>query len=143
MPTGSELRAEVLEEAKKCVCQDRQNTYGDAEDNFADIAKVWSVLLSDKLRTDFDALDVAQMSAAVKLCRLKGNKLHRDSWVDTAGYSACGGGIAKRIAEELASAVIAMEARMADVAARDKYPRPFTATGEVSIGDAQADFGSL
>ena len=39
-PTGTELRREALHQVESCVCQDRQNTYGDAEDNFADIAAI-------------------------------------------------------------------------------------------------------
>jgi len=34
--------------------------------------------------------DVALMMALLKIARLKGNPIHGDSWVDLAGYAACG-----------------------------------------------------
>ena len=39
MKTGTELRREALREVEGCVCKDRQNSYGDAESNFAVIAQ--------------------------------------------------------------------------------------------------------
>jgi hypothetical protein len=36
---------------------------------------------------------VALFLACVKIARLSNNKAHRDSWVDLAGYAACGGGM--------------------------------------------------
>ena len=38
-------RAEVLDGAKACVCQNREQEYGAIENNFAMIADMWSVYL--------------------------------------------------------------------------------------------------
>ena len=94
MKSGSELRADALEEAKLAVCRDRQNAYGDAEDNFADIADVMNVVFADKLADGeaFTALDVAKWNVLQKVCRLSGTHDHRDTWVDIAGHAACGAG---------------------------------------------------
>jgi len=42
----------------------------------------------------FKPVDVAAMMALMKLGRIAGNPAHMDSWIDLAGYSACGGEIA-------------------------------------------------
>ena len=39
-------RKEILKAAEKCVCGDREQDYGSPEDNFARIAKLWSVYLA-------------------------------------------------------------------------------------------------
>lgn len=95
-PTGTELRKQVLADVERCVCRDRQNTYGDAEDNFADIAKIASVVLRKKLVEPLDAYDAALFQAAVKFARLKTSPMHDDNWTDLAGYAVCGGGLVKR-----------------------------------------------
>ena len=91
--TGTELRREILAMVEGCVCKDRQNTYGDAEDNFSNIATIANVLLGKKLLKPLDALDVAMISAAIKMARLSSSPRHLDNWVDLAGYATCGGGI--------------------------------------------------
>lgn len=94
--SGSDIRRELLRDVEACVCRDRQNTYGDAEDNFADIAKIASVVLAPKLSKHLTAEDVALFSACIKLARLKTSPDHLDNWIDLAGYAVCGGGIVKR-----------------------------------------------
>ena len=47
--TGTELRREILAMVEGCVCKDRQNTYGDAEDNFANIASIANTVLAGKV----------------------------------------------------------------------------------------------
>ena len=42
-------RADCLDTAKKCVCTDRDRAYGKPEDNFALIAKYWSVYLGTEI----------------------------------------------------------------------------------------------
>jgi hypothetical protein len=34
------------------------------------------------------------MNALIKVARLSTNPTHKDSWIDLAGYAACGAGIA-------------------------------------------------
>ena len=84
-------REEVLEQAKKCVCTDRENQYGKPESNFETIALLWMTYLCHEVTAE----DVAIMMMLMKISRLRnGRKDHSDSWVDIAGYAACGGEIA-------------------------------------------------
>lgn len=94
--TGTQLRRELLRQVESCVCADRQNTYGDAEDNFENIADLANVVLQDKLAEPLDAADVAIFSICIKLARLIESPHHIDNWIDGAGYFICGGGIATR-----------------------------------------------
>ena len=50
--------------------------------------------------TVFSAYDVAVMMALLKIARISENPQHMDSWVDLAGYAACGGEIAWKEAQE-------------------------------------------
>lgn len=89
-------RSEILDEAKRCVCGDREEDYGSPENNFSAIARLWSAYFSDDTRdVKFTPLDVAMMMALMKIARIRaGTKA--DSFVDLAGYAACGGEIAAR-----------------------------------------------
>lgn len=93
--TGTERRRQILAEIEKCVCRDRQNTYGDAEDNFRQIARYWS----EWKGVEFTALDVAAMMVFVKLARMKTSPFNLDNWIDAAGYAVCGGGIVSKANE--------------------------------------------
>lgn len=84
------LRAETLDSASRCVLKDRNQAHGDPEDNFSMIAQLWTAFLSYPV----NATQVAAMMALMKIARLKHNPTHEDSWVDLAGYAACGAGIA-------------------------------------------------
>ena len=95
-PTGTELRRDMLRQVESCVCANRQNTYGDAEDNFANIAALANVALQGKLAAPIEAEDVAIFSICIKLARLIQSPEHLDNWIDLAGYAVCGGGIMKR-----------------------------------------------
>lgn len=80
-------RASILDAAKAAVTQDRQATHGNPEDTFGLIAAYWSAHLDRHI----SANDVAVMMTLMKLARIKGNPTHLDSYVDAAGYIACGG----------------------------------------------------
>lgn len=71
---------------------------------------MWSVYLRTKLMpgADLTATDVAALMALLKLCRIRNNPTHVDSWVDLCGYGACGGGIALALkrARELPQAAV-------------------------------------
>ena len=93
----AEIRADVLDTAKGYVLKDRNSTYGSPEDNFRRIAELWNAYL--KIRpvdagAPITSIDVAQMMLLMKVARLAHNPTHKDSWVDAAGYAACGAGIA-------------------------------------------------
>ena len=83
-------RAKCLDTAKALVTSDRNNTYGLPEDSFKDIASLWSSQGVTVGGRSVSASDVALMMICVKLARLKHNPAHNDSWVDIAGYAACG-----------------------------------------------------
>lgn len=88
-------RKTILDAAEKCVCQDRQDTYGKPEDSFGVIADLWTAYLD--IGRDITPVDVAQMMILLKVGRAKENQKHQDNWVDIAGYAACGGEIAAEI----------------------------------------------
>jgi len=92
----AEVREHVLDEAKKCVLKDRNSTYGKPEDNFRRIAELWTAYLGIRPKdvgAPITPTDVAQMMLLMKVARLAHNPTHKDSWVDAAGYIACGAGI--------------------------------------------------
>lgn len=85
-------RKECLDKAAECVLQDRQDQYGDVEDCFKKIARLWNAYLPSTI--ELEPFDVACMMALLKIARIQANPKHGDSWVDLAGYAACGAGIA-------------------------------------------------
>lgn len=88
-------RTEILKKANECVTGYRQQDYGEAEDNFGIIAKLWSAYTG----REYTALDVAMMLGLVKVGRAASGNYHPDNYVDLAGYAACAGEIAGRKAE--------------------------------------------
>lgn len=106
-PEHVNLRKKCLETALKYTTADRNAAHGDPESNFSNIAAYWNahlharygdVLPQNVNGADFalDAVDVALMMAGMKAARLSYNPSHEDSWIDLAGYAACGMDIALR-----------------------------------------------
>lgn len=87
-PGSLSIRGEVLAEANSIVNGARAQTYGGPEDSFKTIAALWGAYKGDT--GAFTTSDVAIMLALLKVARLKNSPDHRDSWVDLAGYAACG-----------------------------------------------------
>ena len=83
-------RKEILETATKMVCGHREQDYGTPENNFEIIAKLWSAYSGHH----FNAVYVAMMMALLKVARIKSGRMTEDSFIDGAGYFACGGEIA-------------------------------------------------
>lgn len=83
-------RPEILEAARKCVCGEREHEYGSPENSFELIAKLWTAYMN----VSFTALDVSMMMGLLKMARIKGGTGTDDSFIDLAGYAACGGEIA-------------------------------------------------
>jgi nucleoside 2-deoxyribosyltransferase len=79
-------RRELLTEAADLVDGDRNAQYGDPRQDFARTATMWGAYLG----TDVEPHDVAALMALLKVSRLKWSPGKRDSWVDLAGYAACG-----------------------------------------------------
>lgn len=93
------MREEILDDAKVCVCGHRKEDYGTPEDSFGVIAEYWNTYLGRRPGTkeapNITAKDVAVMMALLKVARITTGTGTRDSFVDLAGYAACGGEIAE------------------------------------------------
>jgi hypothetical protein len=85
-------RKRVYALADQYTSQDRNTQYGSPENNFGTIASMWAAYLAARPdpNAPVDAGDVAAMLSLVKLARIANNKGKGDSWVDLAGYAACG-----------------------------------------------------
>lgn len=90
-PATTTGRQAVLAAAAAAITGAREDTYGDPEQSFTTIAQFWTAYLDHFIEPH----DVAAMMALLKLARIKhSGGRHRDSWVDLAGYSACGAEVA-------------------------------------------------
>ncbi len=89
-------RKEILNRANEIVNGKREDEYGSPEDNFKTIAEFWSTYLGYPVT----AADVAAMMALLKIARIGTGTATDDSWVDLAGYAACGGEISATEKEE-------------------------------------------
>ena len=79
-------REECLRRANEIVNGQREQSYGTPEDNFKVIAEMWSAYLE----TDVSAVDVAMMMSLLKIARISTGTFKEDSFIDLAGYAACG-----------------------------------------------------
>lgn len=109
----SELKtkADILNEALETV-KGRGLNYGKPEDNFNRIARLWNAHIRNRYSSDqtqepprfpviqLDDEDVSMMMILLKVARLENSPGHHDSWVDVAGYAACGGEIASGRSDE-------------------------------------------
>lgn len=98
---GQMKREHFLDLAKRCVCTDREEQYGEPQDNFALIAEFWNGYLESKYpeieySSVIEACDVAMMMALLKVARIATGKPRADNFVDLIGYAACGGEIQLR-----------------------------------------------
>ena len=90
-------RAAVLEKARACVCGEREEDYGSPEDSFGCIAELWEAYLraacvSPDAVIAVTPTDVAMLMALLKIARVGTSFVGgtADSFVDLAGYAACG-----------------------------------------------------
>ncbi len=74
----------ITDEAKAIVAGDRASDYGDANESFARIAKLWSAYTG----TSISPWDVAQMMILLKVSLAKTSR-KRDTLVDIVGYAEC------------------------------------------------------
>lgn len=84
-------RAAVLDEAKSLITGDRNNTYGPPHQDFqrsAEAANAYGYRGPEG--RNLEAHDIALLVTLVKISRLMWTPDKRDSWVDIAGYAACG-----------------------------------------------------
>jgi Domain of unknown function (DUF6378) len=85
-------RGGVLAEATDLITGDRNNQYGEPTQDFDRTAGLWNAA-GYRGPVGRDVLlnhDVALMIALLKISRLMWQPGKRDSWVDLAGYAACG-----------------------------------------------------
>lgn len=83
---------DILDKAKNIINGERQGTYGNAEDNFANIAAFWSTYLNREI----SSTDVANMMILMKVARNASGVYKDDNYIDICGYAALGGEIAAR-----------------------------------------------
>lgn len=81
-------RAEVLDLANRAVNGDRNAQYGEPYHDFARTAAMLNGYFG--LKDFFQPHDVAAIQVMVKLSRIRQSPGKQDSWVDIAGYAACG-----------------------------------------------------
>jgi hypothetical protein len=82
-------KTEILKIANQYITKDRQQTHGEAEHNFDNIARLWSAYLNHPITPQ----DVAILMVLLKVVRFKGNPTHVDNAIDMCGYSALAGEI--------------------------------------------------
>lgn len=110
MANGSKdtTRQAVLTDASEIIARDRNADYGDPEDNFRTIADLWNAYYErrayslDGTTSWFEPVDVAMMCGLIKVARIANSPGHRDSFVDLAGYAACGWEVADNAKEDAA-----------------------------------------
>lgn len=94
-------KADILEAATAAVA-DRGLNYGRPENNFNRIASLWNAHMRNRYAEGIggdttialptlDGADVSMMMVLMKVARLENTPDHKDSWIDIAGYAACGG----------------------------------------------------
>lgn len=149
-------RADLLTAALEAV-NARPKAYGPPERNFTRISRHWNVYLTGKYGAGsaplLDAVDVAAMMALMKIARLEETPDHVDSWVDLAGYAACGAECATVIehdpdevvygADDLEDRIDAMIAKMERAREReqDAEPAPRFKVGDpVTVADMTGKF---
>lgn len=81
-------RGTVLSEARRIINGERQDQYGDPEDNFAVIAQFWAVYDRHAAAKDRPAHDAAMKMALMKIARICTGAGSRDCYVDLCGYAA-------------------------------------------------------
>ena len=80
-------RSEILQKAQECTCGQREKDYGTPEENFERIARYWSAYLGHHI----SPVDVTLMMILFKIARSGGPNMTIDTFIDIAGYAACGG----------------------------------------------------
>lgn len=93
---SGETRESVLKAALAAVNGARNESYDEPENNFRRISLLWSAYLG----WEITPTDVAVMNILQKVGRLMHTPNHVDSWVDIAGYAACGADVATPTKEE-------------------------------------------
>lgn len=94
-------RKELLDKACSIVNGARDKSYGSPEDSFKCIGQMWNAYLGRRLQKKLSSSDVAAMMGLLKISRISSGIYSEDSWIDLAGYAACGGECASFEQEDL------------------------------------------
>lgn len=89
-------REACLDAVKEIITKDRNDQYGEPEDSFSLIGKLWTGYTGVRI----GPADVAAMMILMKVARIRAFDKKEDSWVDIAGYAACGVECAAKTAAE-------------------------------------------
>jgi len=76
---------DIEEKIQKKIIKDRQEDYGDYEENFALLAEMFSIILFDKIKQALTPEDVGHLMMALKLYRCT-KKYKADSYDDLSIY---------------------------------------------------------
>jgi hypothetical protein len=87
-----DLRAGILDEARRLTMSDRSKSYGDVVENHRRIAIIWSVILGIRVKPS----QVVLCMDGLKTARLAYNPDHMDSVYDKVAYSAIYGEVVAR-----------------------------------------------
>lgn len=79
-------REAILDEARDIITKSRNNTYGPPHQDFKRTAALWTIVFNHK----FEPHDVATALELLKISRRTWSPGHKDSWLDSIGYGACG-----------------------------------------------------
>ncbi len=90
MSEATSPRTSLLREAESLVMGDRNNQYGPPSQDFQRTADALNALGYRTAQGKLQAHDVAMILMVVKMSRITWTPKKRDSWVDLAGYAACG-----------------------------------------------------
>lgn len=85
-------QSEILQTALDLISHDRNDSYGDAFEDFSTVASFWSDYIAAKhgIRVELQAADVALMMALLKI-RRQANLHKPDNLIDACGYIALAG----------------------------------------------------
>jgi hypothetical protein len=84
-------RKRLLDTAAEYVLKQRNKSYGEPDEDFQRIAGIWNALgFRGPGGIELTGHHVSMAMIALKMSRLTWNGSHEDSWIDIAGYAACG-----------------------------------------------------
>ena len=100
-------RADFCDAAKEIITTDRNEQYGEPEDNFGVIAELWSAYLSNRYGEhgqfiEMCSEDVGVMMSLFKIGRMAtAREAKDDNYIDAIGYLACTAEMSARRRAEL------------------------------------------
>ena len=95
------VRGEILDKALQIINGERQDQYGNPEDNFEIIGELWDVYMKARKRNFTDAHDAAMKMALMKVARIATGSGSEDSYIDLCGYVALACDIMKAQKEKI------------------------------------------